>query len=80
MHMYYAFCNHIYVSVPLMYSPFGRHISFSLSTAINFNIIHTCVSIHNTNASKVLSDSHKYFHLTVIFVLLTSMITYVFFD
>ena len=36
---------------------------------INFNIIHTCVSINNTNAYKVLSDSHKYFYLQAIFVL-----------
>ena len=62
-----------------MYSLFGRHISFSLFMSINFNIIHKCVSIHNTNAYLVLNDSHKYFHIAAIFVL-SFMITYVFFD
>ena len=52
MHMYYAFGNHIYTlsSAPLMYSLFGRHISFSLFMAIIFNIMYTYESIHNTNA------------------------------
>ena len=30
---------------------------------INFNFIHTCVSILNTYDYWVLSDSHKYFHI-----------------
>ena len=69
MHIYYAFHNHIYTfsSVPLKYALFARHISFSLFMLINFNIIHTCISIHNTKAYQVLSDSHKYFHLPAIF-------------
>ena len=41
----------------------------ALSHANNFEIIHTCASIQNTNAYEVLSDSHKYFHLAAIFVL-----------
>ena len=32
--------------------------------------MHTCVSIHNTNAYFILSDSHKYFYLPDIFILL----------
>ena len=70
MHMYYAFVNHIYTfsSVLLMYSLFGRHISFSLFRPINLTL-YTCVSIHNINAYSVLSDSHRYFHLASIFVL-----------
>ena len=35
---------------------------------LTFEMIHTCVSIPNTNADKVLSQSHKYFHLAAIFV------------
>ena len=71
-HMSYSFGNNIYTfsSVPLMYSWFGRHISFSLFMSINFNITHIYVSVHNTNAYLVLSDSHSYFHLAAIFVLL----------
>ena len=66
----YAFGNYIYPfsSVTLMYSLFGRHISFSLFMPINLNIIHTCVSICNINAYSVWSDSHKYYHLVAIFV------------
>ena len=52
MHTYYAFGNHIYTfsSMPLMFSLFGKHISFSFFIQINFNIIHICASIHSTNA------------------------------
>ena len=51
MHTYYAFGNYMYTFsfVPLMYSLFGKHISFSLFIQINFKIIHTYVSIHSTN-------------------------------
>ena len=71
MIMYYAFGNHIYTfsSVPHKYSFFCRHISFSVFMQINFNILHTYVSIYNTNAYYVLSDCHKYFYLVAIFVL-----------
>ena len=70
MYMYNTFGNHIYIlsSVPLIYSLFSRHISFSLFMSITFNIIHTCVSIHNTNTYLVLNDS-KIFSLAAIFVL-----------
>ena len=58
------------------------HISFPLLMPVKFNIRHTTVLIHNTNAHELLSDSHKYFtslihigsftfmipHLAVIFV------------
>ena len=69
MHMYFAFGNNFYIisSVPLVYSLFDRHISFSLFMSINFNIIHILVSINNTNAY-VLRDSHKYIHSAFIFV------------
>ena len=64
-----------------MYSLFGRHISSFLFMPINFNIIHTCVSIHNTKAYSMLGDSHKYFHLAAIIVFFfTFVIPYVFFD
>ena len=71
MHTCYTFGNYIYTfsSVPLMYSLFGKHISFSLFIQINFNIIHTCTSIHSSNTYYVLSDSHKYSYLASIFVL-----------
>ena len=49
--------------------PFWQKISFFLFMPINFNIIHTCVSIQNTNAYKVLNESQQYFHLAAIFVL-----------
>ena len=69
--MYYAFGNHIYTfpSVPLRYFLFGRHISFSVFMPNNFNIIHTCVSIHNTYVYQMLSNIHNYFYLAGIFVL-----------
>ena len=63
---------------PLMYSLFGRHISFSSFTPITFEIIHTCVSIQNTNAHEFLSDSHKYFTFVSHTCSFTSMIPYVF--
>ena len=44
-----------------MPSLFGRNISFSSFMAITFEIVHTCVSVQNTNGYEVLSDSHKYF-------------------
>ena len=75
--MHDAFGSHIYTFsyVPLTYSLSGRQISVSLLVPINFNIIHTCVSIHNNNAYLVLGDSQNCFHLAA-----TSMITYEFFD
>ena len=79
MHMYYAFGNHIYTfsSVQLTYSLFGRHISFSLFLPIHFNII--SVSIHNTNAYKVLSESQIFLFGSHICSFI-SMITYTFLD
>ena len=50
---------------------------FSL-TPISYKTAHTCVSIHNTNAYKILSDSHKYFTFDSDISSLTSMTTYVF--
>ena len=45
---------------PLNYSMFGSHIPVSLFMPLTFEIIHTCVSIKNTNGHEVLSDGHKY--------------------
>ena len=65
MHMYYASDNHITDGLShlwlLMYSLFGRPISFPSYLPIMFYVVHTCVLIINTNTHKVLSDSHKYF-------------------
>ena len=44
------------------------------------NVNAYCVSTHNVNAYKVLSDSYKYFTFCSNICLLTSMISYVFFD
>ena len=69
MHMYDAFGNHIVLSylchlcIPCLADRF----LFPLFMPINFNIIHTCISVHNTNAYLVLCDSHKYFHLAAVF-------------
>ena len=52
---------------PLMYSLFGRLISFPLFMLITFQSIHTCVSILTTNAYSMLSYSHKHIHLLTIF-------------
>ena len=74
--MYYTFGNHIYTfpSVPLMYSSFGRDISFSLSVPRNFNIINTHLSLHSINwQSQILL-------LGSCICSFISMITYVFFE
>ena len=34
---------------------------FPLIIPITFEIVHTCVSLQNTNGHEVLSDSHKYY-------------------
>ena len=52
-----------------MYSLFGRHILFSLFMPITFESTNTYVSINNTNAYKVFSDSNKYAHLAAISVI-----------
>ena len=44
----------------IMYLMFSRHI-FYLFMPLTFEIIHTCVSMKNTNDHEVLHDSHKYF-------------------
>ena len=78
--MHLATRIYTFSSVLLMYSWFIRHISFSLFMPINFNIIHTYVSIHDTSAYWVLSNSYKYFYFGSHICLFIPMITYVFYD
>ena len=42
-----------------MYSLFGRYIPFSFFMPIAFEIVHTCVSVQNTNGYKMLSDNQS---------------------
>ena len=79
MPIYYVPGNHIYVfsSLPLMYL---ADISFSLFMPIYFNIIHTCVSSHNTNAYYVLSNIYKYFSFGGHICSFMFVVTYVCFD
>ena len=59
--MFYTFGNHTYSfsSITLLYSWFGRHISFSLYMTKTFEF-YTYVPIQSTNATDVFSDSHEY--------------------
>ena len=65
--------NHIQESFILLhlwslkYSLLCRHRCF---IQIAFDIVHPCVSVHNANAYKALSNSQNILHLTVISVLL----------
>ena len=63
MYMYYVFDSHIYSfsSVTTYIFPIWQAYFFFFIYANNFKIVHTCVSIWNTSAHELLSDSHKYF-------------------
>ena len=41
---------------------------FSLSMPLTFEIMHTCISIQNTNVNEVLIDNHKFLPLLAISV------------
>ena len=59
---------------PLKTSLIGTHTAFSHMPTTTVEIVQTCVSINNTNAYDVLSDSHKYFTYDNHTVSLTLMI------
>ena len=63
MHMYYAYDNHIYSFSSITTYVFldWQTFFFFLIYADTFEIVHTSLCIQNTNAYKVLTDSHKYF-------------------
>ena len=59
------------------FSLFDRYIHFFSFMPITFEIVHIWVSIHNTNAYEVFSDSDKYFTFSKHICSFTSVIIYI---
>ena len=80
MHMYYVFGTHIYFfSSMTTYVFFVWQTDFcSLFMPRTFKIVHTCVSIQNTNVHEVLNDRLKYFTFVSHICSFTSMVCEVF--
>ena len=78
MHMCYEFGNYIYSSSSMTTCIFlvwqTYFVFFSLFMPMTFEILHTCISIQNTNDHEVLDDGYKYFGLVSHIFSFTSMI------
>ena len=65
------FVTYEHLNIPYL----AQHISFSSFMPITFEIVHTSVSLQNTNGHEVLSDNHKYFTFISHIFSSTSMIS-----